>query len=68
MFTPMRLVGTACGGLLPSFTKAEAISLKEGGSVHADAAMQNRFFDKLTAVKRLPFLFTIHSELRIPNS
>ena len=44
MFTPMRLVGTACGGLLPSSAKADATSLREEGSVHADAAMQNQVF------------------------
>ena len=83
MFTPMRLVGTACGGLLPSSAKADATypqpqsarlpltgcrlfrltrssrfrlrrtahwadtriaPLREGGSAHTDAAMQNQFF------------------------
>ena len=40
----MRLVYTACGGLLPSSAKADATSLREGGSAHTDAAMQKQVF------------------------
>ena len=77
MFTPMRLVGTACGGLLPSSAKADATSLMEGGSAHADAAMQNRFFDKLKRRLVRPSLFCalmrravnkLNSAFRIPHS
>ena len=64
MFTPMRLVGTACGGLLPSSAKADATSLREGGSAHAMFQCKTRFFDSLKGVHhRTPFSYAIISEI-----